>query len=273
MKKNFYIDVCLFVILTLLMFYSFTGNFIHELLGVFALLIMIIHLVLNKMWIKSIVRKINTGKKLQGKLITSTTINIILCLSIFILIITGLIMSKSILYFLNITYSNIIVCVHKYSSYVMIVCLYIHLILHLDIITMYVCKICPLNNKKVIKTIICLLFSFILLLVIKFNFFKTSSSKKNVGNDEKINDGTNVTNDNEKNSIDDNPPTLDEYLSKLHCQGCHNRCILNSLRCNRGSSYYQQAKDDYYEEYGNNISYSGDGLYESTDGVYKLNLN
>ena len=47
----------------------------------------------------------------------------------------------------------------------------------------------------------------------------------------------------------DTPPSLYEYLSKLHCSGCGNRCLLTSLRCSRGEAYKQMAEADYNEKY------------------------
>lgn len=45
-------------------------------------------------------------------------------------------------------------------------------------------------------------------------------------------------------------PTLEEYLSKLHCTLCPNNCPLTAPGCGRGEEVAAQAKAAYYEEYG-----------------------
>ena len=45
-------------------------------------------------------------------------------------------------------------------------------------------------------------------------------------------------------------PTLEEYLSKLRCGGCHHGCYLSNPRCMRGARKQSQAESEYYSLYG-----------------------
>ena len=45
-------------------------------------------------------------------------------------------------------------------------------------------------------------------------------------------------------------PTLEEYLSKLHCDGCSRHCPLSDPRCGVGIEQARDAQEDYKEEYG-----------------------
>lgn len=46
------------------------------------------------------------------------------------------------------------------------------------------------------------------------------------------------------------PPTLEEYLSRLRCTGCSRRCILTNPHCSKGVAKAATAEIEYYEIYG-----------------------
>ncbi len=45
-------------------------------------------------------------------------------------------------------------------------------------------------------------------------------------------------------------PSLEEYLSRLRCGGCHHGCYLLNPRCMRGARKQSQAENEYYSLYG-----------------------
>lgn len=45
-------------------------------------------------------------------------------------------------------------------------------------------------------------------------------------------------------------PTLEDYLSKLHCGRCGRNCYLSNPRCRTGRSKAESATVEYYAEYG-----------------------
>ncbi|MDD5924060.1 MAG: hypothetical protein PUC88_04650 [Clostridia bacterium] len=48
------------------------------------------------------------------------------------------------------------------------------------------------------------------------------------------------------------PPTLEEYLSGLTCEGCPRRYSLLTPRCTRGQAKAEQAEEEYYQIYAEN---------------------
>lgn len=262
MKKKLIIDIVMFCVLILLMFYDFTGNIIHELIGIIMLVFLLLHLKINIKWIKMVIGDCNEHEY------KNVIVNSALIISCILTIITGIIISQSIFSFLNINYSTVVVEIHKYSSYVMIGCFIVHVIFHLNVLSLYISNLFHLENKKNIEYSIMALLFIIFIIMIKENFFKSISKKEEIIN--QINDNSDDKSYEEDSS--DTPPTLNEYLSTRHCGGCHNRCVLTSFRCNRGTEYYEEAKEDYYEEYSNSLSYTSDNTLESSDGEYKITL-
>ena len=57
MKKKFLLDIILFITLVLSMFYNFTGNIIHEVIGLIIFISLILHLTLNYSFIKTILKR------------------------------------------------------------------------------------------------------------------------------------------------------------------------------------------------------------------------
>jgi len=47
--------------------------------------------------------------------------------------------------------------------------------------------------------------------------------------------------------------TLNEFLSKLYCTGCHNHCPLSSPLCARSAAQIEEATTEYYETYADQI--------------------
>lgn len=271
MKKKLIIDIFLIISLVISMLYDFTGNLWHELIGIISFLIIIIHLIINRKWLSYIIKSLVSNEKSPKRNTLSVVVNSILILSIIILTITGIMISNNIFTFLGINYATLAFEVHKYCSYIMVVVLYIHLCLHLNIISLYISNLFKINNKNIIKASVALIYIICLSLIIKSNFIK-QVAKKEEPDDQLINNDIEQNDTIEENEPEDNPPTLEEYLSKLHCQGCHNKCVLTAFRCNTGAKYYEEAKNDYYEEYGNSISYINDNTYDTTDGVYKITI-
>ena len=263
MKKKFLLDIILFITLVLSMFYNFTGNIIHEVIGLIIFISLILHLTLNYSFIKTILKR----KKITINII----INILLFMSLLIVIITGILISHSLFSNFNNT-SLLLINIHKISSFIIIALFFIHLLLHLNILTVYITKTFKIENKANIKYGLIITSFIFIILIIKSNYPKQTlkkDSKENTLNSPSSSDNTSTT----EEDSSDNPPTLDEYLSKLHCSGCHNNCILTSTKCGRGNYYYEQAKEKYYEEYGNEISYNGNNnSYETTDGIYEIDI-
>lgn len=257
MRKRFIIDALLLLIIIISMFYNVTGNLLHETIGLILLVIVIVHLIINKKVIMNFLNNLNNKNYI---------VDIGLIVFLIITLITGIIISNSVFSFLNIGNSEVMVLIHKISSYIMFLCFIIHTLLHLDALSLYCSKLFNIN-KKYTKTSLLIILTIVTIISLK-NLF-TSFIKK-----EEIN-----TSDNEDKKIDESeeniiedPPTLNEYLSTKHCSGCHNHCVLTAIKCGRGQQSYEQAKEEYYNEYSNSMSFVDDNTLESSDGLYKVDI-
>lgn len=63
--------------------------------------------------------------------------------------------------------------------------------------------------------------------------------------------------------------SLEEYLSGKHCNGCHNNCLLSSIRCGRGQESKEAVTEIYYETY--NVTESSKS-YEYNGINYKIDF-
>lgn len=240
-NKKIILDILLILILIPLMYFGFTGGLIHELLGIIFTIVVFIHLAFNFKWIKSITRNFNNVKP---KIKLLYIINIVVFISYFIAIITGILISRYIFLFISSSFflTNTL---HNISSYISLILTFVHLLLHYKEIKNTIES--KTNNKGLSFTILALITAiFAFVIYDKKELLKVN--KKEDLNNTKV-DSNNTQIKNKDTEPIDNPPSLTEYLSKLHCSGCGNRCVLTSLRCPRGEVYRQMAESDYNEKY------------------------
>src|SRR5574344_1467825 len=127
----------------------------------------------------------NRHKKIDIK---SKIINLLLILSLLIVLLSGIIISSSLFPFFNVANCDIFVTIHYISSYIMVIIFLIHLLLHLNLLALYIVKIFKLNNKKMIKNGIVIVTVTILLIIIKVNFLKGKNLQDSSGNQSEANE-------------------------------------------------------------------------------------
>jgi ABC-type antimicrobial peptide transport system permease subunit len=103
-------------------------------------------------------------------------------------------------------------------------------------------------------------------------FIKAQNNVIDNGTDDSSDDDKLIedSNENDDETIKDTP-TLEEYLSKLFCNGCGRHCPLSSPGCNRGYSYREEAANRYYEKY--NTSYNDNKNYIVSIENYTVSIN
>lgn len=121
MKKKLIVDISMFIFMLLEFSRLFTGALLHELIGIALLILVIIHLILNKNYILNI-RKTKYNVKSIIILIT----NILLIFSFLLTIVFGILSSQETLTFLNI-HNLTIVKLHKILGNVSLIVIGIHL--------------------------------------------------------------------------------------------------------------------------------------------------
>lgn len=238
MKKKLLLDLTLFIIMLLLMFYNLTGALWHEILGIAIFILFIIHNILNYKWLKNVTlnySKMNKETKLKY------IVNIFLWITMILSMISGIYLSNYI-FKIN-TNITLMANLHIYSSYIMFFTILLHLIIHLKMISKYLSIKFHINNKIItlIITSLILLSGFIIII----KLLTKEKQVNNTDNEENINDNQELPNES------DPPITLEEFLSKRNCSNCHNHCVLSSIRCGRGESAKAKATTEYNETYLN----------------------
>lgn len=129
--KKILIDICMLIIFTLLMNLSITGLVFHEIFGLGIGIIFILHIMLNKSWIKSIGSNLR-NKNLKNKYKIMFYLNLITFFSVLVLIISGVLISRYVLTTITINNFSIVTTIHKLSANLSLGLICIHLGIHLD---------------------------------------------------------------------------------------------------------------------------------------------
>lgn len=121
MKKKLIVDILMFILMLLEFSRLFTGAFLHELIGIALLILVIVHLILNKNYILNIFKA-----KYNVRSIIMLITNILLIISFLLTIVLGILSSRELLTFLNI-HNLTIIKLHKILGNVSLIVIGIHL--------------------------------------------------------------------------------------------------------------------------------------------------
>jgi len=255
-NKKIILDIIMFISMFLLMKLAFTGIAIHEILGITVFILFIIHKLFNFTWIKVITKNMFTKVKVNRKVKVRYIIDLLLFISVFMVILSGIFISQ-VLFFNLFEYNCVWSDIHHFFAALSFVLIVIHTLLHYKEIKSII-KNKTKNSipKKIIYYLIVVGMSILPISIIASKTFINYFIKpfKSDNNNSSISNSTNTSDNSTDNQSDDSSdtttPTLEEYLSKLHCNGCSKHCILTAICCVRGESYVEAATDDYYEQYG-----------------------
>ena len=119
-NKKIFVNVAMTIIYLLLMTLSVTGVLVHEILGVTILLLVIIHSVYNRQWLKAVGEGIFTNRiKVRAKLMW--IVDLVMIVSMLVIIVTGICISKYIFSFLNLSNIRITKNLHISASYICLI--------------------------------------------------------------------------------------------------------------------------------------------------------
>ena len=162
------LSLSLGLIFILMMNVKTTGLLFHEIFGIIILAGIIIHNIFNWNWTKGISKNLFKNK-LTFRAKIMYILVILLCLSLSVITITGILMSKYIL--TSITAKNILAIkfLHKYSSYFAVGAVSIHFLLHTKYIFTSLKKLILNINEKNVRIAISQ-FSIIIILIVILYF-------------------------------------------------------------------------------------------------------
>lgn len=246
MKKKIFLDIIMFIVFIILMFFNFTGVLLHEILGIALFVLNLIHIYLNRRFLFGI--KLN-NPNINNKTKLKFIIDWLMLIGMTAITITGIGNSRDIFNFINFDTGRW----HLYLSYIELFLMLLHFSLNLKLVYK------TLKLKNINQTIIFTILVFTTFF--GYMFYKDFIKKDEIIEDEEsINNTDNVNNSSNNTNTTTVKETLSEYLGKLRCDGCSRHCLLSAPRCGIGENKAVQATQDYYVKYNitetsNSISY------------------
>lgn len=178
------IDILMTILFIILMGYHITGNKIHEILGVTAFILFIIHNILNVKWYKAVFKG-----KYNFRRVLTLVINIALLIAFICMMLSGIMISSNVFVFLGIKTTSFSRKLHLVSTSWGFVLMSLHLGLHLNVILSKINKKIKASTFEYIYYLILILiaifglYSFInnelwkdMLLITEFKFFDYNQS-------------------------------------------------------------------------------------------------
>lgn len=292
MKNYFklFVDLFMGVVFVLLMNLSFTGLVFHELAGTFIFVVFVTHIILNMNWIKAVGKRL-TSDKIKAREKVKFLLSVAIFLSVITMGVTGVLISKCLFTSITINNSRIVYPIHKGAAMVSLSLLCVHIGVHLDYLIGAIKNIKNgIKEKTGKKAVLQFTLAIIILIALYMpisNYLENSSSNEiavfDNSNKEQFNPkNEKFNNEDEKYKPEDEefkqkPPkreeetiqeddndnvitgesgtsdtSLQDYLSKLNCNGCGKHCPLSNPRCNKGAMQAKQATEEYNNS--NNVS-------------------
>ncbi len=259
------IDAVMAVLFLLLMNTAVTGLLLHEILGIAILALFAVHLSLNKNWLRNAVRRMKAGvnRRQRGK----TVLNAAIAVSMSACIVTGVMISQYLFAPLGQSSAMAWYDVHDISAWVSLSLLALHGVLHWRWVAGVLRKFAEQAGR--VKAAAARVGVGLLAAATVLSLF-TSIPLDALLPDASAGAGVSLISDSAAQSdvtvastpIAETQPTtqtvtatpqpapevtLDDYLSKLFCTGCHDRCPLTNPRCGKGVRRAEQATQEYYQ--------------------------
>ncbi len=273
------LDVVMTVILLLLIETDVTGLFLHELLGIFVMIMFLYHVFLNRRWVRGM-SKAMKAKKATGKAKVMVGLNTLLAVSVLVMVISSLLISRELVPNTLVTETMLWVNIHVYTGYALMILVGVHLLFHAKQLLHTLKR--ALRQKNALKRS----GAIVSLAVVGFATVRGAMSigaelqrssvaqagqlQTAIVEEEKVLEEAEDTLQAPVEDLTKTPseevldtaeteeaviqeavtpvsetPTLEEYLSTLYCTGCAKTCPLTTLECRKGSSYLEQAEKDY----------------------------
>jgi len=268
------LDLTMTVLYLILVFAEGTSGFFHEIVGIGIGVLFIMHVLVNWKPLTGMLRAAKKGTA-KGKNILMLILDILLTLGMPVVIVTGILISQ-VLFDTGIgTAWRTIFVLHKTASYVCLAVLASHIAVHAKyLVKAFGSIIKQINTPNVRKTIgrfAAGAMAASMAYVLAFSIYRNNlgdavTSEKTTSVDTQTSDTVSSSTDTAKKSKDDEDDggtasstqtptataaaeTLQEFLSKLYCNGCHNHCLLSNPQCNKSAAQIEKYTQEYNETY------------------------
>ncbi len=270
-KSKLFLDVAMAAVFLLLLNLDITDVLVYEILGILVFVMFIAHVILNRKWIVGIYKNFSSGAKTKAKV--SWILDMLIAIFSLLAIVSGVLISIELFPFLALADPSFMISAHIVVSYVAFALLVIHTLMHFSWIRNTIKRLRP--RLVVAKRVVVSAVTFLIIGATLYSMTttdrlieaalpaKNETELLTTSDTERINRETilptkTVNSATEDQTVaptataqvDGDIPTLEEYLSKLHCNGCSRHCPLTMLQCSKGDRYLQQETSIYYEIYG-----------------------
>ena len=254
--KKLLFDLAMALLWVSLMIYSLTGAFWHEVLGLGVLGLFAIHILYNIPKIKKeIPRMFSPGK---GSLTLRYGVDFLLLFFGFFTGISGVLISKETLTFLNAANIPLWTTLHVVASYIALGLIALHIGQHLNVILAVAAKPfqgSPAFGRAVrsawnVVVVGVVLFGFIASSNLNLDYTSTASATLTGTQDTSASNSGDASTVGSLTESADATPTLTEFLSGLCCTACHRNCPLTAPQCGRANEQIDSAQEEYLQLYG-----------------------
>ena len=168
------IDFVMTILMLVEMAYTFTGNIVHELVGISLFILFIIHNILNRRWYQTIFRG-----KMNVRRILNITINLLLLVIMIVLIISAVPISRTIFAFIHIKNDGLTARqIHTLAAYWGLIIMAIHIGMHWEMIMGVVRKMIGITERSRIRIIVLQIFAVIIVVHgVQASFYRDMGSK------------------------------------------------------------------------------------------------
>lgn len=144
------IDFFMYIIILLLMGYMITGQKLHEWLGTGAIILFLLHNILNYKWYASLFKGKYTAVRTA-----KTIINALILVAFLVLMFSGIVMSRYVFTFANLSgYTSVARKLHMCLSYLTFILMSLHFGMHWSAVMGIFRKIFFKGNKSSVRTMI-----------------------------------------------------------------------------------------------------------------------
>lgn len=270
------LDLVMTLLIVLLMNLATTGLALHELLGLFAGVLFLVHKALNWAWIRAVSKNL-FRKETPAKTKFLYMLNVLVFLSVTVMIGSGVLISESLFHFtLAGGLRPLVSALHRSAAYTSLVLISVHLGMHWAAIVKTVKKWMGLSGVKRARTIaarftaVCIMLAGVKAsadrnvageIVSPLTQAKdTGESRQNQYNYRKNHSTLNAA---AVSTVASASQSLEDYLSGLTCTACGRHCPLSAPQCGRGSQQAATAETEYYSRNGG----SGENTQQSGDAA------
>ncbi|MBR5931332.1 MAG: cytochrome b/b6 domain-containing protein [Lachnospiraceae bacterium] len=286
--KRLIADAILAIALGFTMAYTLTGGLIHEILGMLVLIGFLIHLIIRRSYYKGAFRSLRNGRLYGFSSRASLILNLVLIVATVVMLISSVLISHELFLFLNSAFTGYDAwrVIHIVCAVVIAIGVFIHICLHAKMFVSLVRRSSQRSGAVTLWSVFSRIAAFIVAVLLAFFSVKSISDAASVyayakeyaaviisdhqsgGSSEGIvlkeepdpdEFGPEISDVPEQDTepvITEEPepaedvPTLEDYLSKIICNGCSKHCPLLTPQCGKGRIKAQNATTQYYEEYG-----------------------